>query len=141
MNSITLMGRLTADVELKTTQSGLEVCSFCIAVNRPVAKDAEKQADFINCVAWRQTAAFISNYFGKGDMIAVEGSLQSRKWTDKDGNNRTSHEVNIYRAHFCGSKKDKDNNAASQGGTDTSYKLSDNTESSFEDLGDDELPF
>ena len=105
MNSINLMGRLTAAVELKVTQSGIEVATFMIAINRPVAKDKEKIADFIPCVAWGKTALFASTYFGKGDMIAIEGSLQSRKYADKDGKNHTAYEVRVNQIHFCGGKQ------------------------------------
>ena len=91
INNVTLMGRLTAAPELKQTQSGVPVLSFCIAVDRNFQpKDGEKQADFINLVAWRNTAEFIARYFRKGDMIAVTGEIQTRKYQDKDGNNRTA---------------------------------------------------
>lgn len=145
MNCIILMGRLTADPELKTTSSGLEVLSFCIAVDRPTSKDAEKQADFINCVAWRQTAAFLANYFRKGDKLAVEGALQSRKWADKDGNNRTAYEVNVNRAHFCERKKD-----SAPGGVGAGYSAPVPSQYApsvsgpgveMEELGDEDLPF
>ena len=86
MNSICLMGRLTADPELKTTQSGVSVTSFSVAVDRAYrSKDQERQTDFINCVAWRQTAEFITRYFHKGNRIALQGSLQSRSYTANDG--------------------------------------------------------
>lgn len=103
MNSINLIGRLTADVELKTTQSGISVCSFSIAVDRPNVKDT---TDFINCVAWRSTAEFISKYFRKGNRIAVTGILTSRTYQDQNGKNRTAFEVVIDRAEFCESKQD-----------------------------------
>ena len=95
LNSIVLMGRLVADPELRSTTAGVAVCSFRIAVDRDFSgrNGAEKQTDFIDIVAWRQTAEFVSRYFSKGKMIVVQGSLQSRKWQDKDGNNRISWEV------------------------------------------------
>lgn len=104
INNVTLMGRLTAAPELKTTQSGTSVTAFCIAVDRRFQKDGDKQADFINCVAWRNTAEFIARYFGKGDMIAVTGEIQTRKYQDKNGNNRVAVEVIIDNASFCGGK-------------------------------------
>ena len=105
MNSICLMGRLTGDPELKTTQSGISVTSFRVAVDRAYrAKDQERQADFIPCVAWRNTAEFISRYFRKGQRIALQGSLQSRTYTANDGSQRTAYEVVVDNAFFCESK-------------------------------------
>lgn len=105
LNTITIMGRLTADVELKTTQKSDSVCSFSVAVERNY-KDADGKypVDFIEVVAWRQTAEFISKHFTKGSMIAVQGSLQSRKWQAKDGSNRIAWEVIAERVYFAGSK-------------------------------------
>lgn len=110
LNHIVLLGRLTSDPEIKTTQSGLSVTSFSIACDRSYGKD--KQTDFIPCTAWRQTAEFIGKYFSKGSLIAVEGSLQSRKYTDKDGKNHIAYEVLVDRVHFAGSKSDKPSNSA-----------------------------
>ena len=105
MNAICLMGRLTGDPELKTTQSGVSVTSFSVAVDRAYrSKDQERQTDFINCVAWRNTAEFISRYFRKGQRIALQGSLQSRKYTANDGSQRTAYEVVVDNAFFCESK-------------------------------------
>ena len=105
MNSICLMGRLTGDPELKTTQSGVSVTSFSVAVDRAYrSKDQERQTDFINCVAWRNTAEFISRFFRKGQRIALQGSLQSRKYTANDGSQRTVYEVVVDNAFFCESK-------------------------------------
>ena len=105
MNSICLMGRLTGDPELKTTQSGISVTSFSVAVDRAFrGKDQERQTDFINCVAWRNTAEFISRYFRKGQRIALQGSLQSRSYTANDGSKRTVYEVVVDNAFFCESK-------------------------------------
>lgn len=106
LNHIVLMGRLTADPEVKTTANGLAVTSFTVACDRNVGKDREKQSDFIPCVAWRQTAEFIAKYFAKGVLIAIEGSLQSRKYTDKDGKNRVSYEVLVDHAHFTGDRRE-----------------------------------
>ena len=105
LNSVTLMGRLVADPELKTTQNGTSVVSFRLAVERNYAPQGQEwQADFIPCVAWRQTAEFIGKYFTKGRMIAVEGSLQSRNYEDKNGQKRTAIEVIVDQAYFADSK-------------------------------------
>ena len=110
LNCAVIMGRLTADPELKTTNSGLSVTSFCVAVDRPYKKDGkERETDFINVVAWRQTAEFVTSYFHKGSMIAIEGSLRTNKYTDKNGNNRTSFFVLANNVSFCGSKSDSQN--------------------------------
>lgn len=93
LNKAILVGRLTADPELKTTPNGVSVTSFSIACDRPYSKDGERQADFINIVAWRGTAEFIAKYFHKGSAIAIDGSIQTRRYTDRDGNNRTAFEV------------------------------------------------
>lgn len=93
LNKAILVGRLTADPELKTTPNGVNVTSFSIACDRPYSKDGERQADFINIVAWRGTAEFIAKYFHKGSAIAIDGSIQTRRYTDRDGNNRTAFEV------------------------------------------------
>ena len=105
MNVVCLLGRLTATPEQKTTQSGVSVTSFSVAVDRTYQpKGAERQTDFINCVAWRNTAEFICRYFQKGQRIALQGSLQSRSYTDKNGNNRTIFEVVVDNAFFAESK-------------------------------------
>ena len=106
MNICILMGRITADPELRSTQSGISVLQFTVAVGRDYQKQGEeRQADFINCVAWRQTAEFISRNFSKGRMIAVEGSIQTRNYEDKQGNKRTATELIVNKAHFTGEKK------------------------------------
>lgn len=114
LNKIILMGRLAADPELKTTNSGLSVACFRMAVDRNYQskEGGEKQADFIPCVAWRQTAEFIARYFGKGRMIAVEGTLQSRNYEDKDGHKRTAYEVLVDHAYFADSKPQEDRQQA-----------------------------
>ena len=104
INSVVIMGRLTADPELKTTSSGLSVTRFTVAVDRQYQKDKEKKADFINVVAWRQTAEFVSRYFSKGSMIAVQGSIQTDKYKDKSGNSRTSFQVVADNVSFCGGR-------------------------------------
>ena len=112
LNHITIMGRLTRDPELRRTGSGLAVASFCVAVDRdwPNKDTGEKETDFINCVAWRQTGEFVSKYFTKGQMIVVSGRLQIRKYVDKDGNNRTAAEIVADNVYFGESKK-KENSA------------------------------
>ena len=105
MNSVCLLGRLTATPEQKSTTNGVSVTSFTVAVDRTYQpKGAERQTDFINCVAWRNTAEFICRYFQKGQRIALQGSLQSRSYTDKNGNNRTVFEVVVDNAFFAESK-------------------------------------
>lgn len=104
MNVVCLMGRLTADPEVRKTTSGISVTSFTIAVDRYV-KEGEKTTDFINCVAWRSNAENIARFFGKGQMIAINGSIQTRQYQDKDtGKNRTAFEVLVDRFHFTGGK-------------------------------------
>ena len=115
LNSAIIMGRLTADPELRTTQSGIAVTAFTVAVNRNYKTDGETQTDFINCVAWRKTAEFINNYFLKGSAILVEGRLESRQYETKDGQKRTVLEVVVSQAHFCGEKKKNESDGFSQG--------------------------
>lgn len=105
MNTVNLLGRLTDDPEVKVTQSGASVLSFRIAVNRPAAKDKEREADFINCVAWRSTAEFINKYFVKGSQIAVTGTLRTRQYTDGRHSDVTHYatEVQVKEAFFAGS--------------------------------------
>ena len=105
LNVVAIMGRLTRDPELKTTQQGTNVCRFSIACDRSYVKQSEqRQADFIDIVAWRQTAEFVSKYFSKGSLIAIDGSLQTRQYQDKNGNNRTAVEVVANNVSFAGSK-------------------------------------
>lgn len=106
LNVVAIMGRLVADPELRTTGNGTNVCSFRIACDRNFAqKGQERQADFIDVVAWRQSAEFVTKYFQKGSLIAVEGSLQSRQYQDKNGNKRTAVEVLANQINFAGGKK------------------------------------
>lgn len=104
-NLVVLTGRLTSDPELKTTQSNVSVTSFCIAVQRRYKSGEEPITDFINIVAWRNTAEFVAKYFKKGNMIGIEGSIQTRKYTDKDGNNRVAFEVLASGVQFVESKR------------------------------------
>lgn len=110
LNQITLMGRLTADPELRYTQSQTPVASFRIAVDRDYSGNGEKQTDFISIVAWRNSAEFAAKYFKKGSMTVVVGRLQMRDWTDKDGNKRTAAEVVADRLYF-GEAKPKETDA------------------------------
>lgn len=105
-NKVILGGRLTADPELKTTQTGTPVLSFTIAVNRRRAKDGDQQSDFINCVAWDKRAELISKHFHKGSCICLVGELQVRKWQDSNGNNRYSTEVLVSEVNFVDSKSE-----------------------------------
>ena len=108
LNHITIMGRLTRDPELRRTGTGVAVASFTVAVDRDFGKNenGEKETDFIDCVAWRQTGEFVSKYFTKGRMAVVSGRLQIRSWTDKDGNKRRTAEVVADNVYFGDSKRD-----------------------------------
>lgn len=134
LNHITIMGRLTRDPEMRRTGSGVAVTSFTLAVDRDFG---EKETDFIDCVAWRNTAEFVNNYFTKGRMAAVSGRLQIRSWTDKDGNKRKAAEVVADGVYFADSNKDTQNKTA---GAQAFEKPQAQT---FEPLNDadDELPF
>ena len=105
-NFVVLTGRLTADPELKKTQSDVSVTNFSIAVQRAYKSGEEAVTDFINIVAWRSTAEFICRYFKKGKMIGIEGSIQTRKWVDNDGNNHTAFEVVANNVQFVESKRE-----------------------------------
>ena len=138
LNHITIMGRLVRDPELRRTGSGIAVASFSVAVDRDFSgKDSgEKETDFIDCVAWRNTGEFVSKYFTKGSMIVVSGRLQIRSWTDKEGNKRRSAEVVADNVYFGESK-----NSNSGGNSDNSVA---NHASDFAPLDDDDeaqLPF
>ena len=110
-----IMGRLTRDTELRHTQRGTEVCSFTLAIDR-ARKDAdgEKQTDFIDCVAWNKQAEFVAQWFSKGMMAIVVGRIQSRKWQDQNGNNRTAIELNCEEVSFGETKKNRDSNSGRQ---------------------------
>lgn len=107
INSVVLMGRMVADAELRTTTSGISVARFTIAVDRQFKQGDERKANFINCIAWRQTADFVSKYFRKGSMIALTGSIETNNYEDKNGNKRTSFEVIADNVSFCGSKREQ----------------------------------
>ena len=136
-NLVVLTGRLTADPELKTTANGIPVTTFSIAVDRRYRSGEERQTDFINIVAWRQSAEFITKYFKKGNLIGIEGSIQTRRYQDKNGNNRTAFEVVTNNVQFVESKRD-----SSTGAEPASFSNADVND--FADLGsasDDDLPF
>lgn len=131
MNKIILLGRITKDIELKNTPQGTPVATFTLAVNRRFAKEGQQQADFPNCVAWRQQAEFLAKYFKKGSMVAVVGSLQTRSWDGADGKKQYATEVMVDEVYFAGEKKE----TQSEPTTD----FTDFAEADFED--DDDLPF
>ena len=108
MNKVILVGRLTRDPDLRSTASGVSVCSFTVVCDRRYVKQGEeRQADFINCVAWRQTGEGIARYFKKGHRIALEGSIQTRSWVDRDGNTRYATEVIVEQWEFAQSKNER----------------------------------
>lgn len=134
MNIIAIKGRLVRDPEIKTTGSGLSVCTITVAVDRSYKKDGEQNADFFDCVFWRQGADFVSKYFSKGKEIIVHGEMQSRKWKDKDGNNRISWEIQNCHAEFCGGSQSSREPTTSQPAPVTPPEITE-----IEDEGD--LPF
>ena len=153
MNHIVLMGRLTRDPELRHTQSGIPVASFTLAVDRRFAsrEQAERQTDFVDCVAWRATGEFVTKYFTKGQMCAVNGSLQIRNWQDKEGNNRRSAEVIVDNVYFTGSKRESGGGGGGYTAfddrdappIDSGYSKSAAASTDFAELDDDDgdLPF
>lgn len=127
INNAVIMGRLVADPELRTTASGNSVSSFTVAVDRNfVRQGEEKQADFIDVIAWRQTAEFICKYFRKGSMIAIQGHIQTRMYEDKNGNKRKAVELIADNVSFCGTKPETDKPSVDVG---------------YVDIPDDDLPF
>lgn len=138
LNSVCLMGRLTADPELKSTQSGVSVCNFRIAVDRTYTpKGQEKQTDFINIITWRSTAEFVSRYFRKGQLVAVQGSIQTGQYTDRDGNKRTAFDVVADNVFFA--EKKAESGETKQG---AGYDHSPDIQGDFEEIiSPDELPF
>ena len=148
LNHITIMGRLTRDPELRYTQSQTPVASFTLAVDRDYGSrdGGEKQTDFIDCVAWRQTAEFVSKYFTKGRMAVVSGRLQIRDWTDREGGKRRSAEVVVDNIYFGESRRRDSSEGSSYGDSSRSYSApassapSANTFAELDD-GDGELPF
>ena len=134
MNKIIFLGRISKDVELKTTTNNKEVAKFSIAVPRQFKKEGFPDCDFFNCVAWGKTATFVSNYFTKGKQICVEGNMQNRSWDDADGNKRYITELIVQNVYFAGSKNDSQGDA---------QEVSKKEEGGFYPVSedDDELPF
>ena len=140
LNTITIMGRLTRDPELRATPQGTSVASFTLAVDRDYGKGEDKQTDFIDCVAWRTTAEFVSRYFTKGRMAVVKGRLQIRPWEDKNGNKRRSAEVVADSVYFGDSKKEETSAPANYGAAPSESQYS--GLDGFTEISDDEdLPF
>ena len=134
-NKVILGGRLTNSPELKTTQSGVSVCSFTLAISRKYSKD-KQETDFINCIAWRQTAEFVSKFFGKGSSLCVTGSIQTRSWQDQNGQKRYATEVIVDEAMFVDSKSEV---SANNGTIPPAYGT---TTPAYEEVETDEhLPF
>ena len=145
INTAVIMGRLTADPELRTTSTGIETCRFTVAVDRSFQKSGEeRKADFITVLAWRQTARFVSSYFHKGSMIAVEGSIQTGNYTDKDGKKIYTFEVVASNVSFCGSKSESQpaNNNFLPPVQPAAPSYSNGSTSDFDEIvGDEDLPF
>ncbi|NLA76851.1 MAG: single-stranded DNA-binding protein [Clostridiales bacterium] len=148
LNCAVIMGRLVATPELRTTGTGISVTSFTVAVNRNFAKSPEeRQSDFIDVVAWRQTAEFVTKYFQKGSMIAIQGAIQTRNYEDKNGNKRKSVEIVADNVSFCGSKAEggtvggaSSYDAGSMSAPAASYSTA--SAGDFDNVqDDDELPF
>ena len=134
MNKVILKGRLTADPELRQTQSGISSCRFTLAVDRKFAdkNTGERQADFISCVAWRNTAEFVSKYFNKGSMVLVEGALRTGSYTDKNHSDVTHYTTDVFvdNVEFCESKRNSQTENSDFGDL-----------SEFEEIGGDDVPF
>ena len=144
LNVVVLSGRLTQDPELKTTPNGISVCSFSIAVERRFRSGEERQSDFINIVTWRSSAEFVSKYFKKGQMIAIRGSIQTRRYQDKDGNNRNAFEVvadEVQFADFARREGDATPMASAPAATPASYSNAGAGDFTSIDEVDEDLPF
>lgn len=142
-NKVILGGRMTADPELKQTQSGVPVCSFSLAINRRFAREGEQQqADFFNVTAWRSTAEFVARYFKKGSSICVVGSLQNRSWTDQQGQKRYATDVIADEVNFVDSKNDSQGTETANTDTYMPYSFTTPQAANFEEVApDDDLPF
>ena len=146
LNNAVIMGRLVADPELRTTGSGISVSSFTVAVDRRFNRQGEdRQADFIDIIAWRQTAEFVCKYFRKGSMIAVQGYIQTRMYEDKNGNKRKAVELVADNVSFCGSKAESGSGSFNR---DDSYMNAQPAPSystadagDFKEIPEDDLPF
>lgn len=142
LNKVILGGRLTADIELKQTPTGVPVCSFSLAINRKYQQDGQQQTDFISCVAWRGTAEFISKYFKKGSALCIVGSIQVRTWTDNNNQKRYATEVIVDEAMFVDGKNDSQGTEAANPNTYIPEAYKTPTAPNFEDANvDDDLPF
>ena len=142
LNRVILMGRLTKDPELKQTPNNVSVSNFSLAVDRNYQSDKDnKQTDFINIVAWRHTAEFVGKYFTKGQLLAVEGSIQTRSYQDKDGNNRTVFEVVADQVYFAEKKQNGENKSQSESSAKDSFQVGDLGDFEEFDANDGELPF
>ena len=140
LNSCTIQGRLAADPQLRQTTSGKSVCSFRVACTRNFGKDPE--TDWLDCVAWGQTGDFVSKYFQKGEQILLQGSIQTRQYQDKNGNNRKAVEINTERVFFCGGKQTQGNaETPAQSHTAANESALDNSGSFAPIEEDEELPF
>lgn len=145
MNKIIITGRLTRDPELNTTSDGIEYAKFGVAVNRRANKSGEKQADFFDCVAWRQNGAFIAKYYHKGDGIELCGAMESRKYTDKEGNNRIGWTLRVEEADFPKGRAADGQSGSNYSAPSTSSAAVPNYTAPAEGMvdidGDDDLPF
>lgn len=141
LNLVMMMGRLTADPELRQIQTGTELATFCVAVQRPKQKDSESETDFFNCIAWSSRAKIVSEYYHKGDMILFEGTLRNRRWTDEEGKNHKIDQIVISNIHFTGGQKKNDKVEAPPELNDFGT-LSEKDLEDFEEVFNDEnLPF
>ena len=136
MNNVSLIGRLTADIEIRKTTGGKSVTNFCIAVNRRFQREGEQTADFINCVAWNATADFIGKYFNKGDSIALVGEIQTRNYDNDNGQKVYVTEVLVNNVEFCGGKKQTDDTTPTE-----TAKPAAKPKPKLVPIDDDELPF
>lgn len=146
LNNVILMGRLTAEPDYRTTQSGISMARFTLAVERDYQQNGERQTDFLDITAWRGTADFVSRYFHKGQLVAVHGSVQTGSYTDKDGNKRRSWNVAADRVFFAEGKRDSEpqstpNSYSSQPQSYNAGSSAYDSYSDFAPVGDDDLPF
>jgi single-strand DNA-binding protein len=135
LNTIIIQGRIVRDPELRRTGNGIAVASFTVAVDRDFAQDGNKETDFIDCVAWRQTGEFVSKYFRKGSMIVVKGRLQIRNWNDKDGNKRKTAEVVADNCYFGSTKSESDGGSNNASGYSGNNSLDSNNNNSYSNNG------
>lgn len=145
MNKVILVGNLARDPEFTTTPSGVNVCRFTVAVSRAYANaDGERETDFINCVAWRSTAEFVSKYFKKGSSVGVVGSIQTRSYEGQDGNKKYVTEVSVENVEFVGRRNGDNGEPTEKSKFDDEPKVSTNSSNKiakFEPIDDDDLPF